>query len=131
MSLSWRRKNTKSAAPRRCRKAWTFLPTIEPLELRLTPSTFTVTTTADDGSSGSLRGAINAANAAGGAQTVTMGAGLFKLTKFSTTETSTAGDLDVTCDLTFIGQNSASTFIDGGGVDRLFDVQAALNVSFQ
>jgi predicted outer membrane repeat protein len=101
------------------------------LELRITPSTFTVTTTADDGSPGSLRGAINAANAAGGAQTVTLGAGLFKLTRFSTTETSTAGDLDVTCDLTFIGQNSASTFIDGGGVDRLFDVQAALNVSFQ
>jgi predicted outer membrane repeat protein len=112
-------------------KGWTFRPSLETLELRLTPSTFTVTTTADDGSSGSLRGAINAANAVGGAQTVTMGAGLFKLTKFATTETSTAGDLDVTCDLTLLGQNSATTFIDGGGVDRVFDIEAVLNVSFQ
>jgi predicted outer membrane repeat protein len=60
-----------------------------------------------------------------------MGAGLFKLTKFSTTETSTAGDLDVSCDLTLLGANSATTFIDGGGVDRVFDVEAVLNVSFQ
>jgi predicted outer membrane repeat protein len=121
----------KSWATHRCLKGWTFRPTLETLEWRITPSTFTVTTTADDGSSGSLRGAINAANAAGGAQTVTLGAGLFKLTKFSTTETSTAGDLDVTCDLTLLGQNSATTFIDGGGVDRIFDIEGVLNVSFQ
>jgi predicted outer membrane repeat protein len=132
MALSFRRKRRTVTTPsQRGLKGWAFRPNLEALELRLTPSTFTVTTTADDGSSGSLRGAINAANAAGGAQTVTMGAGLFKLTKFSTTETSTAGDLDVTCDLTLIGANSATTFIDGGGVDRVFDVEAVLNVSFQ
>jgi predicted outer membrane repeat protein len=132
MAFSWRRHtHRKQRDSRPILKGWTFHPNLEALELRLTPSTFTVTTTADDGSSGSLRGAINAANSAGGAQTVTMGAGLFKLTKFSTTETSTAGDLDVSCDLTLLGANSASTFIDGGGVDRVFDIEAVLNVSFQ
>jgi predicted outer membrane repeat protein len=128
---SWLRNQTRRGRARRRPSAARFRPRFEALELRLTPSTFTVTTTADDGSSGSLRGAINQANAAGGAQTVTMGAGLFKLTKFATTETSTAGDLDVTCDLTLIGANSATTFIDGGGVDRVFDIEAVLNVSFQ
>jgi predicted outer membrane repeat protein len=132
MAFSWQRTAyRKTQASRRRRKSWTVRPNLEALELRLTPSTFTVTTTADDGSSGSLRGAINAANSAGGAQTVTMGAGLFKLTKFSTTETSTAGDLDVSCDLTLIGANSATTIIDGGGVDRVFDIETVLNVSFQ
>jgi predicted outer membrane repeat protein len=132
MPFSLRRTtHQKTRDSRRGLKGWTFRPNLEALELRLTPSTFTVTTTADDGSSGSLRGAINQANAAGGAQTVTMGAGLFKLTQFATTETSTAGDLDVSCDLTLLGQSSATTFIDGGGVDRIFDIEAVLNVSFQ
>jgi predicted outer membrane repeat protein len=90
-----------------------------------------VTTTADDGSAGSLRGAINQANAAGGSETVTLGAGLFKLTQFSTADTSTAGDLDVTCDLTVLGQSAATTIIDGGGTDRVFDIKSILNVSFQ
>jgi predicted outer membrane repeat protein len=103
---------------------------LEALELRLTPSTLTVTTTADDGSAGSLRGAINAANAMGGAQTVTLGPGLYQLTQFSAVETSTAGDLDITADLTIQGASAATTIIDGGGVDRVFDVEGVLNVSF-
>jgi predicted outer membrane repeat protein len=131
MAFSWRRHTQrKQKDSRPVLKGWTFRPSLEALELRLTPSTFTVTTTADDGSSGSLRGAINAADAVGGAQTVTLGPGLYKLTQTSTTETSTAGDLDVSCDLTLIGANSATTIIDGGGIDRIFDVEAVLNVSF-
>jgi hypothetical protein len=96
------------------------------------PSTFLVTTTLDDLSPGSLRGAIIQANLAGGAQTIAFAnPGVYQLTQTSAVETSTAGDLDVTANLTFMGNGTGSTIIDGGGIDRIFDVQGPVNVAFQ
>jgi predicted outer membrane repeat protein len=61
-----------SRTPRTVRKAPTrFRPRLEGLEGRVTPSTFTVTSLADDGSPGTLRQAINLANANPGCDTIT------------------------------------------------------------
>jgi predicted outer membrane repeat protein len=52
------------------RRVWSARPALEPLEMRLTPSVFAVTNTLDDGSTGSLRWAVQQANAAGGTNTI-------------------------------------------------------------
>ena len=59
-------------------------PFVEVLEDRLAPATFTVTTIADSGA-GSLRQAITSANAAAGADTITinLGAGLHTINLLS------------------------------------------------
>src|SRR4051794_39051414 len=56
-------------------------PRIELLEDRLTPSSFHVTPTADDGASGSLRAAIAAAGAANGESVIHMAPGTYHLTQ--------------------------------------------------
>ena len=91
-------------------------------------ATFTVSTTADtnDGicdADCSLREAIVAANAAGGADTITLPAGAYTLTTPGAGENAAAtGDLDITDDLTINGAGAATTIIDGGSLDRAFDV---------
>lgn len=95
----------------------------------------TVTTTTDelntDGDC-SLREAIVAANtnaavdacpAGTGADTLTLPAGTFTLTIPGTSESEAAtGDLDVFDDLTVIGAGLTATIVDGGGLDRVFEV---------
>jgi CSLREA domain-containing protein len=76
---------------------------------------FTVTKTADtnDGTCDadcSLREAIIAANAAAGADVITLPAGTYIL----------SGELDIRDDLTINGVGSSTTIIDGGGLDRVF-----------
>ena len=63
-------------APRK-RRVRTARLTVEPLETRLVPSTFTVNNTLDDGSSGSLRWAINQANSNPGPDTIIFDSSLF------------------------------------------------------
>ncbi|HEX9823395.1 MAG TPA: choice-of-anchor Q domain-containing protein, partial [Actinomycetota bacterium] len=75
----------------------------------------------------SLREAINAANAAAGADTVTLPSGTYLLTIDGTDEDAgMAGDLDVTDDLTVTGAGAATTIVDASGldepVDRVFDL---------
>lgn len=90
-------------------------------------ATFTVTKVADtaDGACNadwSLREAIIAANALVGADTVVLPAGTYTLTIPGAGENASAtGDLDVSDALTISGVGSASTTINGGGLDRVLD----------
>lgn len=94
------------------------------------PFTVTVTTTADSNNgcatSGaapcSLRDAIRFANS-NYATTITVPAGVFTLAQAGRNEDAAAtGDLDITADVTINGAGADRTVIDGGGIDRVFDV---------
>ena len=101
-------------------------------------ATMTVTTTTE-GSPGdgfcSLREAVlaaneNGANASdcgkgdGGLDVIQLGAFHYTLSRSGVDDSAANGDLDVADDLTIVGVSAASTVIDGGGVDRVFDVKA-------
>ena len=93
-------------------------------------ATFTVTKTADtnDGTCNgdcSLREAITAANAAAGTDTITLPAGTYTLSIAGANEDANAtGDLDITESVTINGVSAATTIVDGGAIDRVFDVLA-------
>lgn len=71
----------------------------------------------------SLREAIRAANAAAGPDTITLGSGVFSLTLSGANEDlATSGDLDITEPLTITGAGPGQTIIDGGAIDRIFQV---------
>lgn len=71
----------------------------------------------------SLREAIIAANAAPGADTIFLPAGLYTLSILGAEEDNSAtGDLDIGDDLTILGENQGGTTIDGGGIDRAFHI---------
>lgn len=80
-------------------------------------------TCADASNKCTLRAAIQEANAWAGADTITLSAGVFQLSITGTgDETAATGDLDITADLTITGSGATSTTIDGGGLDRVFDI---------
>jgi len=93
-------------------------------------ATFTVTKPADtnDGACNadcSLREAIIAANAAPGADVITLPAGTYTLSRTGVDNTAANGDLDVTGPLTINGAAQATTIIEAGSssstaIDRLF-----------
>ena len=99
---------------------------------RATAATFVVTTTAD-GNNGActvslctLRDAVIAANAAAGADIITLPAGTYTLTIAGQNEDLAAtGDLDITGALTINGAGQATTIVDGGALDRVFDIHGA------
>lgn len=69
----------------------------------------------------SLREAVSNANACPGWQTITIPAGGYALTLAGAEEDAAAtGDLDITEDVTIVGEGVPS--IDGGGIDRVFEV---------
>ncbi len=71
-----------------------------------------------------LRAAVQEANALAGPDTIVLPGGLFLLTRAGNAEEFAAtGDLDVTDDLTIEGAGTASTTIDGGGIDRVLHVR--------
>lgn len=101
-------------------------------------ATFTVNSTADavDASPGNgvcataggvctLRAAIQEANALAGADTIVFAVdGTFTLTLTGSGEDAAAtGDLDITGDLTIIGNGQALTIIDGNLSDRVFEAR--------
>jgi len=96
---------------------------------------FTVTKTADtaDGicdADCSLREAIIAANAGPGADIITLPAGTYTLTIAGANEDDAAtGDLDIKGDLMINGATGATTIIDGGAIDRVFQVIGAVTVT--
>src|SRR5262249_26736195 len=104
------------------------------LEERVVLSTFKVNTTLDTvavdlkkgkDASGhiSLRSAIQAANAKGGNNTITLPAGTFTLTIPGVDENNAAtGDLDINSKLTIKGKNASQTIIDGNNLDRVFQI---------
>src|SRR6185369_11267116 len=72
-----------------------------------------------------LRAAIQASNANSGADTIVIPAGTFTLTIAGRGEDVAAtGDLDITDAVTITGAGATSSIIDGGGLDRVFDVFA-------
>jgi hypothetical protein len=85
-----------------------------------------VTTTLDaiNGSlSGSLRACVIKANANPGS-TITVPAGTYILSVPGQNEDAAAtGDLDITGNMTINGAGANVTIVDGGGLDRVFDVQ--------
>jgi CSLREA domain-containing protein len=70
-----------------------------------------------------LRAAIQETNALAGADTITLPASMYTLSIPGPFEDQAAtGDLDITDDLTLTGAGAANTIIDGGGLDRVFDI---------
>src|SRR6266545_1905890 len=68
-----------------------------------------------------LRAAIMEANMLPGTDTITIPAGIYKLTiPGSNEDRSATGDLDVS-DAILVGAGSTRTIIDAGGLDRVFD----------
>ncbi|MCP4340448.1 MAG: DUF4347 domain-containing protein [Desulfobulbaceae bacterium] len=97
-------------------------------------ATFLVTTTDDvvDGTDSylSLREAIIAANIAPGTDEILLGTGTYRLTIGGVGEDGAAtGDLDITSELTITGLGVGDTIIDGGGLDRVFDISATGNAT--
>ncbi len=71
----------------------------------------------------SLREAILAANADSGADTINLTAGVYTLSIAGDMEDSAAtGDLDITSNVTIIGDAAPTTIIDGNGIDRVLHV---------
>jgi CSLREA domain-containing protein len=96
-------------------------------------ATFVVTTSTDSNDGActvalcSLRDAVIASNATAGPNIITLPAGTYTLTISGTAENAAAtGDLDIRNNgVTINGAGSATTIIDGGGIDRVFDVSTA------
>ena len=90
-------------------------------------------TSSTRGRSCSLREAIQSANtdtafggctAGSGADTITLPSGTYQITinPGPDENANAAGDFDIASSLTIQGAGAGSTFVDGGGVDRVFDV---------
>ena len=85
---------------------------------------------ASDGGDGiSLREAVIAANNTSGTDTIMLLTGNYMLAGAIGENAAASGDLDITDDLAIIGAGSATTIIDGGGNDRVFDVRSGATVT--
>jgi hypothetical protein len=72
-----------------------------------------------------LRAAIQRANHQIGTHTIRLPAGTFKITRAGRGENDTeTGDFDIKGNIIIIGQGAKSTIIDGGRLDRVFDVRS-------
>lgn len=70
-----------------------------------------------------LRAAIQQANALSGPNTILVPAGTYTITLAGANENfALTGDLEVRDDLTLSGEGTASTIIDGGALDRVFQI---------
>lgn len=67
--------------------------------------------------------AVDACTAGSGTDTITVPAGTYTLSIIGTGEDANAtGDIDITSNLTVNGAGAASTIINGGAIDRVFEV---------
>ena len=98
------------------------------LEDRRLLSTFTVTSTLDDGSAGTLRWAVGQANSAGGAETIAFDKTVFK-TPQTITLTGTQLELSDTTGTETITGPKAGVTVSGGGLSRVFQVDAGVTAS--
>jgi len=77
----------------------------------------------------SLRAAIMEANALAGTDTITLGNGVYMLTRSAASENvGVSGDLDITDDLVINGVGSSLTIVDARGIDRVFHIHAGAEV---
>ena len=77
-----------------------------------------------------LRAAIQQANASPGVDYIELPAGNYGLTILGTSENeAVTGDLDINDDLTISGAGANVTFVDGGGLDRVFDIGPTNNTA--
>lgn len=97
-----------------------FAPRLEILEERWVPATLTVKNLLDDGSPGSLRGVIDAANATEAADTIVFRAGLE-----GTILLSSLNSLDISEDLTITGPGASKLAISGIHNQTIFRINAA------
>jgi predicted outer membrane repeat protein len=96
-------------------------------------TTHTVTDCGDTtpgGAPGQLRTLIVAAGA-GDTIVIPATCSVITLTGTPDNDDGTTGDLDVLVDLTIQGQGLGLTVIDGGGIDRIFDVLAGVDLTLQ
>jgi hypothetical protein len=111
-----------------------FRPTLDVFEDRAVPATLTVNTTLDvlghDNGILSLRQAIIDANAAPKGDIIIVPAGTYTLTRPGINEDAgLTGDLDCGGDLTIKSAGAGTTTVDAAGLDRVFHVLAAANVT--
>jgi CSLREA domain-containing protein/uncharacterized repeat protein (TIGR01451 family) len=69
-----------------------------------------------------LRAAIQEANALAGDDSIVLSATTYTLSGVAGDDLALSGDLDIADTVTITGAGTASTVIDGGGVDRIFDI---------
>ncbi len=107
----------------RCSRNRRLRPTLMTLEGRTLLSTFTVNSTADDGSAGTLRWAIGQANASNQADTIDFSS------LFDTPQTITLSGgsllLTDTATTTITGPGANLLSVSGGGKSRVFDIDGA------
>ena len=103
-------------------------PTVLALEDRRLLSTFTVTSTLDNGSAGTLRWAVGQANSAGGAETIAFDKTVFK-TPQTITLTGTQLELTDTTGTETITGPKAGVTVSGGGHSRVFQVDGGVTAS--
>ena len=103
-------------------------PTLMALEDRRLLSTFTVTSTLDDGSVGTLRWAVGQANSAGGAETIAFDKTVFK-TPQTITLAGTQLELSDTTGTETITGPKAGVTVSGGGLSRVFQVDGGVTAS--
>jgi hypothetical protein len=89
-------------------------------------ATFVVSDFGDSGAPGQLRSLINAA-AAG--DTILVPPATIVLTGAPGDNANASGDLDILKDLTIVGAGPELTAIDGGGVDRVFQILTGVTVT--
>src|SRR5271166_6252856 len=103
-------------------------PTVLALEDRRLLSTFTVTSTLDNGSAGTLRWAVGQANSAGGAETIAFDSKVFKTPQTITLTGSQLELTDTTGTETITGPKAGVT-VNGGGNSRVFLVDPNVTAS--
>jgi fibronectin-binding autotransporter adhesin len=103
-------------------------PTVQLLESRLSPATFTVTKLLDDGTAGTLRAALTAANAIPGADKI-----VFKLpapaAHGENTILLTMGELTSKGNVTIAGPGAGKLIIDAQGNSRVFHIDDGSNTT--
>jgi hypothetical protein len=100
----------------------TFRPCLECFESRLAPAKYTVTNLLDNGSAGSLRMRVVAANNHAGADTVVFKAGLQGTIKL------TRGQIPISDSLVLTGPGATNLAVNGGGFDRIFLVSSPADI---
>lgn len=74
-----------------------------------------------------LRAAIQETNALGAARTIKLPAGNYVLSRSGAGEDKAkTGDLDIKSQITIKGASADTTIIDGGGIDRVFDIHSGM-----